>query len=117
MCGPVTDAVMPCIARGGRIAVCGTVAIHDWDTAPLGPRVHRSLLVNRAQMSGFVVFDYQSRYPEALAVLKDWVRAGKLRSREHVLEGAESARGAIAMLYDGTNRGRLLVRVDDELGG
>ncbi len=111
-CGPISDGVMTCLAKGARITICGTAALTDWDPIPQGPRVHRQLLVARARMQGFLVLDHKDRYPEAIAVLADWVRDGKLAYNEHVLEGAESARGAIEMLYQGKNTGKLLVHVD-----
>ena len=111
-CGPISDTVMRCLAQGARIAICGTAALTDWDPIPEGPRVHRQLLVARARMQGFLIFDYRDRYGEAVAQLAEWVREGRLTSEEHILEGAEAARGAIAMLYAGQNRGKLLVRPD-----
>lgn len=111
-CGPISDAVMTNLARGARITICGTAALTDWDPIPTGPRVHRQLLVARARMQGFLVLDYRDRYEEAIARLADWVRQGRLAHEEHVLEGAAAAPGAIAMLYEGRNRGKLLIRVD-----
>lgn len=110
--GPISDAVMTQLAQGARITICGTVAITDWDPLPVGPRVHRQLLVARARMQGFVIFDYKPRYGEALAQLASWVREGSLSRNEHILEGADAAPGAIEMLYEGKNTGKLLVRVD-----
>lgn len=111
-CGPISDAVMTHLAQGARITICGTAAITDWDPIPVGPRVHRHLLVARARLQGFLVLDYKDRYPEAIAELAGWVRAGKLAYNEHILEGADAARGAIEMLYESRNTGKLLVRVD-----
>jgi NADPH-dependent curcumin reductase CurA len=111
-CGPISDTVMTQLAHGARITVCGTVALTDWDPIPVGPRVHRQLVVARARMQGLLVFDYKDRFPEAIDQLATWVRAGKLAQNEHILEGADAARGGIEMLYEGTNTGKLLVRVD-----
>ncbi|MFQ5622479.1 MAG: NADP-dependent oxidoreductase [Paracoccaceae bacterium] len=111
-CGPISDAVMRHLALGARVTVCGTAAVPDWDPVPLGPRVHRQLLVNRARMQGFLIFDYKDRYAQAVERLAGWVRDGRLRYREHVLHGAEAARDAIGMLYRGENHGKLLVRPD-----
>lgn len=111
-CGPISDAVMTQLALGARITICGTAALTDWDPIPAGPRVHRQLLVARARLQGFLVLDYKDRYGEAIGELAGWVRDGSLDYNEHVLEGAESARGAIEMLYEGRNMGKLLVRVD-----
>ncbi len=111
-CGPISDAVMQHLALGARITICGTAALTDWDPIPQGPRVHRQLMVARARMQGFLVLDYKERFGEAISVLADWVRDGRLVHNEHVLEGADAAPGAISMLYNGLNTGKLLIRVD-----
>jgi len=111
-CGPVSDTVMAQLAIGARITICGTAALTDWSPIPQGPRVNRQLLVARARMQGFLAFDHKARFPQAIAQLADWVRTGKLRYAEHILEGAEAAPGAIAILYEGRNTGKLLIRAD-----
>lgn len=100
------------LARGARITNCGTVALTDWDPLPIGPRVHRQLMVARARIQGMVIFDYMDRYEEAIAQLTTWVREGELVQNEYILEGADAAREGIKMLYEGKNDGKLLVRVD-----
>ncbi|MCB1340279.1 MAG: NADP-dependent oxidoreductase [Pseudooceanicola sp.] len=109
--GAISDAVMTRLARGARICICGTAAITEWSPLPMGPRVHRQLLVARARMTGLIVFDYADRYGEARAALAGWLRDGRLRVREHVLQGPEAAMGAIEMLYSGANTGKLIVEV------
>ncbi len=111
-CGPISDAVMTNLSLGARICICGTASLTDWDPIPLGPRVHRQLLVGRARLQGFLVLDYKDRYHEAVSQLAGWLREGKLTYNEHVLDGAETARGAIEMLYQGKNTGKLVVKVD-----
>jgi NADPH-dependent curcumin reductase CurA len=110
-CGPISDAVMGHLARGARIAICGTAAVTEWDPVPVGPRVHRQLLVARARMQGFILFDHADRLPEARAALAGWLRAGQMTAQEHILKGPEAAPGSIAMLYRGENTGKLLIAV------
>lgn len=110
-CGPISDAVMEHLAVGARITICGTSSVTDWNPIPLGPRVHRQLLVARARMQGFLAFDYADRNAEALAALAGWLREKKLTVREHFLDGPEAAMEAIGMLYRGENTGKLIVRV------
>ena len=62
-------------------------------------------------MQGFLVLDYSDRFPEALRVLEGWVRDGRIRYREDVLDGIEHAPGAIAGLYRGENLGKRLIRI------
>jgi NADPH-dependent curcumin reductase CurA len=109
--GAISDAVLRHLAIGARVVICGTASVATWKPPPAGPRVERHLLVKRARMQGFIVFDYQHRYEEAVGRLADWVRAGKLRYREDVLDGIEQAPGAIAGLYRGENLGKRLIRL------
>lgn len=110
--GPITDAVMRRLNVGGRVVVCGTAAVQNWAPWPDGPRVERHLLVKRARMQGFVIFDYKDRYGEAVAELAHWLGEGRLAWREHVLDGLAAAPDAVAMLYRGENTGKLVIRVD-----
>jgi NADPH-dependent curcumin reductase CurA len=109
--GPISDAVLAHLAPRARVVVCGTASIATWDPPPLGPRVERHLLVKRARMQGFLYFDHLARAEEAITQLAAWVRAGKLRYREEILEGLEQAPDAIAGLYRGENLGKRLIRV------
>ena len=109
--GSISDAVLAQLAVGARIVICGTASVSSWAPPPQGPRVERHMLVKRARMSGFLVFDYAHRYEEAVARLASWVRDGKLRYREDILDGIEHAPGAIAELYRGENLGKRLIRV------
>ncbi|MDB5743154.1 MAG: NADP-dependent oxidoreductase [Polaromonas sp.] len=118
--GPISDAVLPHINKGARIIVCGTAAVPTWEPWPTGPRVERHLLNKAARMQGFLVWDYEHRYEEAIARLATWVREGSVRYREDFLEGIDSAPDAIAGLYRGDNLGKRLIRlssgVDDGAG-
>ena len=109
--GAISDAVMTQLAQGARVVICGTASIASWDPPPAGPRVERHLLVKRARMTGFIVFDYQHRYEEAIARLASWIRDGKLRYREDIVDGIEHCPGAIAELYRGENLGKRLIRL------
>ena len=109
--GPISDAVMRRLNVGARIIVCGTASVASWDPPPRGPRVERHLLVKRARMQGFLIFDYADRFSEGLTHLATWVRDGRLRFREDILDGIEQAPGAIAGLYSGDNLGKRLIRL------
>lgn len=109
--GAVSDAVYEHLNVGARCAICGTASVSSWDPWPGGPRIERHLLINRASVQGFLVFDYLDRIGEARQQLAAWLREGKLRYREDVLEGLEEAPGAIARLYAGENRGKLVIRL------
>jgi NADPH-dependent curcumin reductase CurA len=109
--GPITDAVLPRINKFARIVVCGTASVASWEPWPSGPRVERHLLNKSARMQGFLVWDYEHRYEEAVARLAPWVRDGRLKVREEILEGLEAAPDAIAGLYRGENLGKRLIKL------
>lgn len=111
--GRISDAVLKRLNVGARVAICGTASVASWDPIPHGPRVERHLLVKRARMQGFLVFDYAARYAEGLAALTAWVREGRIAYREDILDGIEHAPGAIAGLYRGDNLGKRLIRISD----
>jgi NADPH-dependent curcumin reductase CurA len=109
--GAVSDAVLPHLAIGARVVICGTASVASWSPWPSGPRVERHVLVKRARMQGFLYFDHRDRHEGAIAQLADWVREGKLRFREDILDGLARAPDAIAGLYRGENLGKRLIRV------
>ena len=73
-----------------------------------------SLLVNRASMTGMVVFDYADRYGEAAREMAGWMAAGQLKSREDIVKGFARFPEALLKLFTGENRGKLILEVADE---
>jgi NADPH-dependent curcumin reductase CurA len=70
-----------------------------------------SLLVNRASMTGMVVFDYAARYKEAARDLAGWLAAGKLKAREEIVTGLDNSPEALLMLFSGENTGKLVLKI------
>jgi NADPH-dependent curcumin reductase CurA len=109
--GPIHDAVLRRLNLHGRIAICGTAAYASWDPWHDGPRPERILLVKRATMRGFLTPDFEDKYEIAATEIAGWIRAGKLKYREDIQEGMESAPGSIRKLYSGENQGKLIIRL------
>jgi NADPH-dependent curcumin reductase CurA len=109
--GTISDEVLKHLSVGARVVICGTASIANWEPIPEGPRVERHLLVKRARMQGFLIFDYAEHFTEALQELTQWVRQGLIRYREDILEGIEQAPGSVAGLYRGENFGKRLIRI------
>jgi NADPH-dependent curcumin reductase CurA len=109
--GAISDLVLRRINKKARIVICGTASVANWEEWPQGPRVERHLLNMAARMEGFLIWEYEHRYEEAVAKLANWLRDGRLRYREEILAGIESAPGAIERLYSGANSGKLLIRL------
>ena len=109
--GDILDIVLTQIARHARIVVCGAISQYNNTTPIKGPSNYLSLLVNRARMEGMVVFDYASRYPHAINDIAAWIAAGKLKSREDIVEGLENFPEALLKLFSGENFGKLVLKV------
>ncbi len=113
--GSISDSIMRRLNVGARVVICGTASVPSWDPPPQGPRIERHLLVKRARMQGFLIFDHVQRFPEALRELESWMREGQIRYREDILDGIEQAPGSIAGLYRGENLGKRLIRIAPDL--
>ena len=112
--GDILDAVLARLARGARIVICGAISQYNNAGAMQGPKNYMSLLVNRARMQGMVVFDYADRYPQAIAELAGYLKDGRMKSREDVVEGGVAAfPEALNMLFTGRNFGKLVLKLAD----
>jgi NADPH-dependent curcumin reductase CurA len=108
--GPMLDAALANMRTGGRIVCCGRIS-QAAAKEPYGIRNLGMMGGRRMRMGSFIVFDYNSRYPEARAWLSAQIRAGRLQQKLHVVEGLEQAPRALGMLFTGENTGKLVVKV------
>ncbi|MGD8327256.1 MAG: NADP-dependent oxidoreductase [Sphingomonadales bacterium] len=108
--GDILDEVLRFINRGARIAICGAISQYNNKEAVKGPSNYLSLLVNRARMEGFVVFDHRANYQKAAREMAGWMAEGKLKAREHVVEGLETFPDRLLMLFRGENIGKLVLK-------
>ncbi len=108
--GEILDAVLARLARGARVAICGAVSQYN-NEVMRGPSNYMSLLVNRAKMEGFLVFDYADRYGEAAREMGGWMAEGRLKSREDVVEGLDTFPETLLKLFKGENTGKLVLKV------
>ena len=110
--GEILDAVLPQMNTFGRIPVCGLISGYNATEATPGPKNFRSVLTQRLKMQGLIVFDWQSRFPEAIRDLGTWHREGRLVIREDVREGGLATFGeTLNLLYTGGNNGKLVLKV------
>ena len=92
--------------------VCGLISAYNATEMPLGPKNFVSILANRLTVRGFIVFDFIARYPEAIAALAEWHKAGKLKFRQDVREGGIDAYpDTLNLLFRGENNGKLVLKV------
>lgn len=114
--GEILDAVLARLNVGARVALCGAISQLNEKEPPPGPRNYVHLLAKRARMQGFVTLDYAKRYPEARDQIAAWVAEGKLRYHEDVVHGLDAAPAHFNRLFDGTHRGKLIVKLTDPKG-
>lgn len=115
--GPIMDHVLMRLNIGARISLCGMIAeynAYSAENASAGLRNIGQLIMMRATMRGFLVLDHADRFEEAANYLAGLLADGKLRYDETIVDGGiDQAPAALRQLFDGTNVGKLLVRVSD----
>ena len=108
--GEILDLCFARMKLFGRIIVCGMISDYN-ATEPYRVRNLRAVLVNRLKVQGMIVFDWKERYGEALKALVGYYAAGKLKTRESVVEGLANAPQGLIALLKGANFGKQLVKL------
>jgi NADPH-dependent curcumin reductase CurA len=108
--GEILDLALARLARKARVIVCGAISQYNNTTAMDGPKNYLSLLVNNARMEGFVVFNYADRYAEGGQAMAEWLAAGKLKSKEDIVDGIETFPETLLKLFSGENFGKLMIK-------
>jgi NADPH-dependent curcumin reductase len=109
--GDILDTVLTRINPKARIIICGAISQYNNTTPIQGPKNYLSLLVNRARMEGIVVFDYAPRYPLAVAEMAGYLKDGRMKSKEDVVQGLNTFPEALQKLFNGDNFGKLVLQV------
>ncbi len=109
--GEILNAAMGYLNIGARVVICGAIQRFNRTDELPGPSNYISVLTKRATMRGFVVLDYRDRFPEAIGALAPLVLGGQLKFKEHIVDDLDNAPAAILKLYDGTNTGKLIVKI------
>ena len=111
------DAVWPLLNTFARIPVCGLIARYNASDLPPGPDrlplLQTTLLTKRVRMQGYIITDYNARIDEFRRDMPQWVKEGRVKSREDVVEGLENAPQAFLGLLEGKNFGKLVVKVSE----
>ncbi|WP_198042115.1 NADP-dependent oxidoreductase [Kitasatospora azatica] len=111
--GEILDAVLTRLAMHARVVICGAISQYNNETAVQGPSNYLTLLVRRARMEGFVVFDYAPRFKEAAREIAGWIAAGRLTVKEHVVKGSvDDFPAVLQMLFAGENTGKLVLELE-----
>ncbi|MGA8941950.1 MAG: NADP-dependent oxidoreductase [Thermoactinomyces sp.] len=109
--GDISDQVLSLLNYQARIPLCGQISLYNLEKPDNGPRIQPQLLITSAMMQGFIVSDYAAKFDKALKQLAGWVKAGRLKYKENVIEGFENTVDAFLGLFSGENIGKQLVKV------
>ncbi len=112
--GEHLDAALPRMNPLGRIPVCGMISAYNTPGArSAGVTTLSNMIYNRITMRGFVVYEFENERERFLADMKSWIRDGRMKYRETILDGIENAPAALIGLFSGENIGKMLVRLND----
>jgi NADPH-dependent curcumin reductase CurA len=110
--GEILDAALANLAWGARVVICGAISQYNAEDGMRGPSNYMMLLVRRARMQGFLVFDYVKQYGEALQRMAAWRNEGLLKTREEIVEGGlEDFHPTLMKLFAGENTGKLVLQI------
>ncbi|WP_276166696.1 NADP-dependent oxidoreductase [Zobellia alginiliquefaciens] len=109
--GPISDAVLFSINRFARIIICGAISVYNNTELPKSVSVQPFLVKNSALMQGFIVSNYAEKFPEAIKQLATWLGEEKLTYSETIVEGFDNIPQAFIDLFDGKNKGKMVVKI------
>jgi hypothetical protein len=98
----------------GRLPLCGMIEQYNATEMPPGPGNIIMAVGLSLTLRGFIVSNHADMQPAFLADMKKWIKEGKMKWRETVLEGIERAPEAFIGLFKGENFGKMLVKVGPE---
>ncbi len=107
--GEISDAVVANINFHARIPLCGQISLYNSTEQPVGPRLQPMLLTRSVLMQGFIVSNYQSRFPEGRQYLAQWIKEEKLKFTETIIKGFNQLPAALLGLFKGENTGKMIV--------
>lgn len=109
--GDISDGVHVNINRLGRIVVCGAISNYNDTSVPTSPRVEPFLIKKSALMQGFIVGNYVEKFPEGIKQLSKWLNEDKLSYSETIVEGFDAIPRAFIDLFEGKNKGKMIVKI------
>jgi NADPH-dependent curcumin reductase len=109
--GEIMDAIFDLLNLHGRVVLCGMISQYGADAKAMGN--FRTLLIRRIKVQGFIVIDYIPRFPLATLRMAWWLKRGKVKDRNTVVQGLDRAPAALVQMFNGENVGKLIVEVGE----
>ena len=112
--GATLQAALDNMARRGRIILCGQISGYNDRGADNRIGNLMRLVYGSIRMEGFLASTYARHFPQAMSILAEWIEQGKLLHREDIRIGLDALPLSLNALFDGSNRGTLIVQVSEE---
>lgn len=109
--GAISDAVWANIARKARVVACGAISVYNETSQPQGPRLEPTLITKSALIQGFTIGNYREKFEDGVKQLGQWLKQGKLDYTETVVEGFDQLPQAFLDLFEGKNKGKMVVKI------
>ena len=109
--GAHLEAALNVMNDHGRIAVCGMIDQYNAEAPVPGPTNLAQIIIKKLKVEGFIVFEYWDEYPAFVQQMSQWILEEKVRYRETIYDGIESAPEAFMGLFTGKNTGKMLVKL------
>jgi len=109
--GEISEAALFNINKFSRTVNCGAISVYNNTTPPKSISVHPFLIKKSASMQGFVISDFADKHPEGIRQLAEWLNEGKLNYTETIREGFENIPQAFLELFEGKNKGKMVVKI------
>jgi hypothetical protein len=109
--GDILDAAMQQMNRLGRVINCGAISLYNKTGQPTGPRLETHIIKKSLKLQGFIVSNYEDRFQEGIQELANWLKNDQLIFKETIREGFEEIPQAFIDLFDGKNRGKMVVKM------
>ncbi|MCO6056875.1 NADP-dependent oxidoreductase [Pseudomonas sp. MOB-449] len=111
--GAILDAALLNMNSFGRIVFCGAIAQYNAEEPVPGPYNYWQILARSLTVRGYIALEFQERFDDAIADMRGWLDAGRLTFAEDIADGFENTVATFARLFDGTNKGKLMVKIRD----
>ncbi|MFN5644197.1 MAG: NADP-dependent oxidoreductase [Sphingomonadales bacterium] len=110
--GVILDAALLNLRKGARVALCGLISEYN-GLERVGARNLWSLIPAHASIRGVLATEFIEEFPAVRRQLEKWLIAGQLKIDEHIETGLENAYPAFMRLFDGSNNGKMLLKMVD----
>ena len=107
--GAVTDAVLPLLNVRARISICGQISQYNATKPEAGVRPYSYLLTKQARAEGFIISQFMDRFAEGIPQMAQWIKEGRIKYRETIVEGFENMPRALIGVLQGDNTGKMIV--------